>query len=660
MILPTGLPFPLLIGALAVAALLPLPGIAQEGAADGEWPVFSADAGSTRYSPLDQIDATNVSDLRVAWSRLAVDSSIVRVRPEVLDRRMIGTPLMVDGVVYVPNVVGLVEAIDPGTGETLWVQKPFEEGPDAYLRGTSTRGAAYWREGDDRRVLSIRRGFLYALEAATGAPVTDFGEEGRIDLTTGLQEGSSYMWYGAPVVLGNVVIVGQTMSDTFRSREGLRGDVRAFDVRTGELRWVFHTIPQAGEPGNDTWEDGAWEFTGHAPVWAQFSVDPELGYVYLPVSSSTNDMYGGHRPGDNLFSQSLVCLDGETGELVWHYQLVHHGLWDYDPPAAPILMDIVADGRPVRAVAQITKQAFTYVFDRETGEPVWPIVERPVPESNVPGEWTAPTQPFPTKPPPFDLQGSLEENLIDFTPELRAEALEIVSRYTTGPLFTPPTVRADGPDGNLGTIQLPGSQGGADIQGAAFDPETRVLYVPSITAPFVADLLPGDSEETDLRYTKGDRMWIGGPRGLPLFKPPYGRITAIDMDEGEIVWQVPNGDGPRDHPAIRHLDLGPLGNPGRASPLATATLLFMGEGSDGITAESRVPSGMPLNIAANYGEPWFRAYDKESGEIVWETELPAGVTTAAPITYMHRGRQYIVVPVDGAEVPPQLVAFRLP
>lgn len=667
---------------LVLTALLhPVPGAAQQGASGGEWRVFSADAGSTRYSSLDQIDASNVSDLQVAWSRLAVDPSIVRLRPEVLDRRMIGTPIVADGVLYVPNVVGLVEAIDPGTGETLWIQEPFEGGSgeegsgedgrgdeqddrgEAYVRGTSTRGAAYWQDAEneeDRRVLSIRRGFLYALDAATGAAVTEFGEEGRLDLTTGLQEGSSYMWYGAPVVLGDVVIVGQTMSDTFRSKEGLRGDVRAFDVRTGELRWVFHTIPQAGEPGNDTWEDDAWEFTGHAPVWAQFSVDPELGYVYMPVSSSTNDMYGGHRPGDNLFSQSLVCVDGETGELVWHYQLVHHGLWDYDPPAAPILMDIVVDGRPIRAVAQITKQAFAYVFDRETGEPVWPIVERPVPESDVPGEWTSPTQPFPTRPPAFDLQGSLDENLIDFTPELRAEALEIVSRYTTGPLFTPPTVREEGPDGNLGTIQLPGSQGGADIQGAAFDPETNVLYVPSITAPFVADLLPGDPEETNLRYTKGDRMWIGGPRGLPLFKPPYGRITAMDMDRGEILWQVPNGDGPRDHPAIRHLDLGPLGTPGRASPLATATLLFLGEGSDGITSESRVPPGMPLNIAANYGEPVFRAYDKQTGEVVWETELPTGVTTAAPITYMHEDRQYIVVPVDGADVPPQLIAFSLP
>ena len=338
---------------------------------------------------------------------------------------------MVDGVLYSPNGAGLVEAFDPGTGETIWIQEPLDEGPQAY-RGTDTRGAAYWTDGTDQRILVQRGVYLVALNAKTGRPYADFGDAGRVDLKIGLGEGARYRWTGAPLVVGDVVVLGQSMSDTFVTKEAIRGDVRAFDVRTGTLRWTFHTIPQGGEFGTDTWEDNAWEYTGHAQVWPPFSADPELGYVYLPVTSPTSDMYGGHRGGDNLYGQSLVCVDVETGERVWHFQLVHHGLWDYDPPAAPILIDLTVEGRPgvTRAVVQVTKQAFAFVFDRVTGEPIWPIEERPVPQSETPGERTSPTQPFPTKPPAFDRQGSTEDNLIDFTPELRAEALEIAQRYT--------------------------------------------------------------------------------------------------------------------------------------------------------------------------------------------------------------------------------------
>ena len=523
-----------------------------------------------------------------------------------------------------------------------------------------TRGVAYWADGDEQRIIAQRGQWLFALDAKTGRPDDGFGDGGRVNLTTGLADGARYRWGGAPTVIRDVIVVGQSMSDTFVTKEDIRGDVRAFDVRTGELRWVFHTIPQAGEFGTDSWEDDSWQYTGHAPVWSLFSADEDLGYVYLPVTSPTNDMFGGHRVGDNLFSQSLVCVDATTGERVWHFQIVHHGLWDYDLPAAPILMDIEVDGREIKAVTQITKQAFAFVFDRVTGEPVWPIEERAVPQSTTPGERTSPTQPFPTKPPAFDRQGATIDNLIDFTPELRAEALEIVERYTIGPLFTPPSVRTDAASGNLGTIQLPGSQGGADVQGAAFDPETNILYIPSITAPFVADVLEGNPDRTNLSYVKGTRLWIGGPRGLPLFKPPYGRITAIDMNRGEIVWQVPNGQGPRNHPAIRHLNLGRLGYPGRPSPLATGALLFIGEGSDAFGSGGRVPDGMPAEIVTNYGEPWFRAYDKATGEVVWEVELPAG-TTGAPVTYMHDGKQYVVVGISGREgMPPRFVAFSLP
>ena len=646
-------------GTTATPGAAAIPFVAQQGATDGQWRAFAADAGSTKYSPLEQINRDNVGDLRIAWSRPGVDQSIVDQVPNVRRRSLIGTPLMVDGVLYSPNGVGLVEAFDPGTGETLWIQEPMDDGPEGYLAGTSTRGVAYWTDGTEGRILVQRQRYLYALDALTGQPYTDFGDGGRVDLTTGLQEGATYRWGGAPTVVRDVVVLGQSLTDTFLNKEAFRADVRAFDVRTGELRWIFHTISQPGEVGDETWEDGSWAYTGHAPVWSLFSADAELGYVYMPVTSSTSDMYGGHRLGDNLFSQSLVAVDAETGEYVWHYQLVHHGLWDYDPPTAPILMDLVVDGRPVRAVTQLTKQAFAFVFDRETGEPVWPIEERAVPQSQTPGERTSPTQPFPTKPPAFDRQGSTEDNLIDFTPELRAEALEIVQRYTTGPLFTPPSIVIDGPNGNLGTIELPGSQGGADVQGAAFDPETNMLYVPSITAPFVADIIEGDPDRTNLRYLKGTRRWIGGPQGLPLFKPPYGRITAFDMNAGEIVWQVPNGDGPRNHPAIRHLDLGPLGNPGRPSPLATGTLLFIGETAGLAAGGARVPPGMPVEISANYGEPMFRAYDKANGDVVWEMELPARMT-GAPMTYMHEGKQYIVVALQNEDWPAEFIALSLP
>ena len=649
-----------LVGSVAAFLLAAPPAAAQQGAPDGEWPHYAGDVGATKYAPLDQIDRGNVGGLRIAWRRPAVDRTILDRVPNLsVTKNLTATPLMVDGVLYTSNGVGLVEASDPGTGETLWIQEPMDPAPQGY-RGAATRGVGYWTDGRDRRILVQRGQYLIALDARTGAPYPDFGDGGRVNLTAGLGGDARYRWTGAPLVVGDVAVMGQSMTDTFITKEAVRAPVRAFDVRTGELRWAFHTIPRAGEFGADTWEDDSWEYSGHAPVWSLMSADPELGYVYLPVTSPTSDMYGGHRGGDNLYGQSIVCVDAATGERVWHYQLVHHGLWDYDLPTAPILMDVEAAGRPgvTKMVVQLTKQAFAFAFDRATGEPIWPIEERPVPQSATPGERTSPTQPFPVRPPAFDRQDATVDNLIDFTPELRKEALEIVSRYTMGPMFTPPTVRTAT---NLGTIQLPGSQGGADVQGGAFDPETGYLYVPSITAPFVADIVEGNPDRTNLRYVKGRRLWIGGPRGLPLFKPPYGRITAIDMTRGEIVWQVPNGRGPRDHPAIRHLGLGRLGWPGRPSPLATATLLFIGEGSRARAEQGadRIPEGMPLEIVTNYGEPWFRAYDKATGEVLWETELPGG-TTGAPMTYLHEGKQYVVVAVEGIDEPAQWVAFSLP
>jgi glucose dehydrogenase len=406
-------------------------------------------------------------------------------------------------------------------------------------------------------------------------------------------------------------------------------------------------VPRQGEPGLETWERESWKETGSAKAWNFISADGELGLIYVPLSSAANEWYGGERPGSNLYSDSLVCLDAATGARKWHFQMVHHDLWDYDNPTAPILADIIVNGRPIKAVVQVTKQAFTFVFDRVTGEPVWPIEERPVPKSTVPGEWTAPTQPFPTKPAPFDRQGLTDDDLIDFTPELKAEAREIVKRWTIGPMFTPPTV--EGADGKKGTMYLPGWVGGANWGGAALDPETGVLYVPSVTFPWLGALVPGKGrfayQQTRQRL---DRMPGPGPRGLPITKPPYGRITAIDLNTGEHLWMVPNGDGPRDHPALKDLNLAPLGHMGRAAPLVTKTLLFVTEGSE--TGLSIPPGG---------GGKWLGAYDKVTGRRVARIPLPAGAT-GAPMTYTHAGRQYLVVAVAGEDHAPEVVALSLP
>jgi quinoprotein glucose dehydrogenase len=436
--------------------------------------------------------------------------------------------------------------------------------------------------------------------------------------------------------------------------------VQAFDVRTGKPRWKFNPIPRPGEVGNETWEGDSWAYSGDANLWSLISADEEQGLAYLPLTSPTSDMYGGHRLGDNVFANTLVCVRCATGERVWHFQIVHHDLWDYDLPAAPILADIRVDGKPIKAVVQVTKQAFAFVFDRLTGKPVWPIEERPVPASDVPGERTARTQPFPTKPPPFDRQGVTVDDLIDFTPELRAEATALLKYYRIGPVFTPPSVRGEGPNGRRGTIQLPGSVGGADWQSGAFDPETGILYVQSITTPFTADIVKPE-KASDLDYVSGTRAWTPGPQGLPLFKPPYGRITAIDLNKGEQLWMTPNGDGPRNHPLLKPLNLPPLGNPGRSSPLVTKTLVFLGEGDPVMAAlGSRLRPEMPETIAPGWGGRKFRAFDKATGAIVWETELPSGIT-GAPMTYMFEGKQYIVAAIGNRE--PQgagFVALSLP
>ncbi len=653
-----------MIGGLAVLACHIA--CAQQGAGtDGQWRFYSGDQGSTKYSPLDQINASNVGNLKVAWQRPLIDPDFLEQHPKLrYSNNFRSTPIYVDGVLYLSNGIGLVEAVDPATGKTLWLQKPFESG-SAGLRGWAARGVAYWSDraqkqadlaGDvggkaRNRIFSVRGEHLIALDAQTGDFIEDFGDEGRVNLTVGLGPlMKQYQWTSVPVVIRDVVIVGSAMvfMDSAVTKEGPPGDVRAYDARTGELKWTFNVIPRAGDAATATWDDDSWQYTGAGNVWSLMSADEELGYVYLPTSSATNDMYGGHRLGDNLYTDSIVCVDATTGKRVWHFQTVHHDLWDYDNPAAPVLGDVTVDGKRTRIVAQITKQSFAYVLDRVTGKPLWPIVERPVPRSTVPGEVASATQPFPTRPPPFDRQGISLDDLIDFTPQLRAEAEQIAGQYVLGPMFTPPSVYSDDPAQKKGTLQLPGSVGGADWTGAAFDPDTGILYVPSMTSPFVADLQPGDPKITNLRYQARSRELIHGPRGLPLLKPPYGRITAIDLNRGEQVWMVPNGDGPRNHPAIRHLNLPPLGHAVRASPLVTKTLLFVSEG-DQINVRTP-PDG---------GGNKLRAFDKATGEILWTHRLSAG-STGAMMSYRHQGKQYLIVPIGGREHRAEFIAFSLP
>src|SRR5262245_51562792 len=480
-------------------------GTAQQGARGGTWPRVGADQGMTRYAPLDQIARSNVAQLRIAWRRPTVDVSIASKLPSAAFGTLRASPVMVDGVLYTPNGVGLVEAFHPGTGKTLWVQQPFADEPNQGLGGGVSRGVALWSQGDEKRIFVVRGEYVIALDPRTGETISTFGDKGRVNLKAGLGPlATRYSWAGVPQVCRDVVIVGVSSTspegvDSPTGREAAPGNVQAFDVRTGKPRWQFRVIPRPGEVGNETWENDSWAYTGDANLWSMISVDEDEGFAYLPLTSPTNDMYGGHRLGDNLFSSTLVCVRCLTGQRVWHYQITHHDLFDYDLPTAPILADVTVNGKAIKAVVQLTKQAFAFVFDRTTGTPVWPIEERPAPPSDVPGERAAATQPVPTKPPAFDRQGSTVDNLIDFTPELRAEALELVKRYRTGPIFTPPSVRTET---NLGTIQLPGSQGGADFQGAALDPDTNYLYIPSITAPFVADIQAGDQKKTNLAFIK--------------------------------------------------------------------------------------------------------------------------------------------------------------
>ena len=639
-----------LVAAIAVGFVVAY--AADNATKTGEWSFYSADNRATKYSGVDQINKSNVAGLRVAWRRPQVDPAILAANPGLrISNRFTASPIMANGVLYAPDGLGLVEAMDPATGRTLWTQAPLTPGTDGLLGGGAHWGVAYWRQGQDERIYTTRAQYLFALDAKTGRPVAGFGDAGKVDLNVGLGPlMKAFRWSGVPLIARDVVVIGSSMleQDSARNMEGPPGDVRAYDLHTGKLRWTFHIVPHAGEPGTETWENNSYAYTGAGNVWSMMSADDDLGYVYLPTSGGTNDMYGGHRLGSNLYTSSIVCLETKTGKRVWHFQTVHHDLFDDDNPAAPILADIRVNGRPIKALVQVTKQGLTFVLDRVTGKPVWPIEERAVPASTVPGEKAWPTQPVPTKPLPFERQGLQEDDLIDFTPQLRAEALAIIRNYVTGPLYTPPSVRGDGPGDKKGTLQLPGSNGGVAWTGAAFDPETGMLYVPSKTNPFAADLIKGNPEDTNLRYRAGSRALVQGPRGLPLTRPPYGRVTAINLNTGEHVWMVANGDGPRNHPELKGLNLPPLGQAVRSTAIATKTLLFVTEGDQN---NPRTPPGG--------GGKKFRALDKATGQTLWETEFPAGAT-GAPITYLYEGKQYVVLAIGGSQHPGEFVALSLP
>jgi quinoprotein glucose dehydrogenase len=636
----------------------------------GEWRYYGGDAGSNKYSPLDQINKDTVKNLKIAW-RWKSDN--FGPRPEY---NLQATPLMVGGVLYA--TIGVrrdVVAIEAVTGETLWMFRYDEGSRGQNAPRLNHRGASYWSDGrGDDRVVYITPGYhLIALNAKTGRPIESFGTGGVVDLFDGLDRprpkdgliGSS----SPPMIVGDIAVIGAALTaGSGRARENIAGFIRGYDVRTGKRAWIFHTIPTPGEVGNDTWEKDSWSYTGNTGVWAPMSADLALGYVYLPVETPTNDTYGGFRPGNNLFADSLVCLDAKTGKRVWHYQLVHHGVWDYDTVAPPILVDITVGGQRIKAVAQVTKQAFTYVFDRVTGKPVWPIEERPVPQSDVPGEKTAATQPIPSKPAPFDRQGVTEADLIDFTPELNAEARKMAAEYRLGPVFTPPMVA--GKDGKKAVLMLPNMTGGANWQGGAVDPETGILYVASGTSVSTQGLSPANFTETGAltgdqpsppgteggapgggRGRGGTQMGprMFGPQGLPIIKPPYGRITAIDLNTGEHVWMMPNGDAPdwiKNHPALKGVTLPQTGRYEHVGILVTKALVFAGEGS-GLFA-----------VAPGSGGPMFRAYDKKTGTVVSEFKLPAN-QSGIPMSYMVNGKQYIVVAVGAPNTPAELVALTL-
>ena len=636
--------------AALLTALLPLTSPAQQTAAgaasrkDAEWPNHHRDLAGSRYSPLAQIDRSNVARLATAWTW----------KPDTSEKpaefRNQSTPLMVNGLLYFTSGINRsVYAVDPGTGATRWSWS-MSEGARARRapRRGAGRGVSYWTDGKERRIFVVTPGFqMVALDANTGKQVPTFGTGGVVDLKLQLGvelnvDSAAIGNSSPPLVFEDIVVVGPALEVGLQptSMRNVLGSILALDARTGALRWRFNTIPQAGEPGNETWENESWRYTGNAGAWAPLSLDNKRGFLYLPVEAATGDYYGGHRHGDNLFSTSIVCLNVRTGKRVWHFQTVHHDIWDYDNPTAPFLADIRVNGRRREALVQITKQSFAYVLDRVTGKPIWPIVERPVPASDVPGERASRTQPIPSRPAPFDRQGVTPNDLIDFTPALRAEALAALAPFRMGALFQPASLN-NAADGTKGTISLPGTVGGANWEHGAYDPERGTLFVGSFTNPVIL-AMANDPKRSDMNYIMvGDE--VPTVRGLPVIKPPYSRVTAIDLNSGNHRWMVPNGDTPdavKQHPALAGLSIPPTGGFARPVMVATRTLLFVAEGWR--------------------GAPKLRALDKRTGATLAEFTLP-GMASSSPMTYAFNGVQYVAIWVGDtrANPPTQLVVMAL-
>jgi quinoprotein glucose dehydrogenase len=657
---------------------------AQHGSRGGEWRTYGGDLGNTKYSVLDQINKENFGRLKIVWRWRSADAFLSKSVPGrgevwassrfVFDQlkkedpkrwrdgeppyiaNFKATPLMIRGRLFLNMPTSIGAALDARTGETLWIYNPksYEAGTTTMSARWNQRGVAYWTDGKEERILwGTGDGYLVAVDGTTGYPAEGFGDRGRVDLMTGLPgaKRDSRDWLNAltysvqspPIVVRDTVITPASISSYNKDKEQIPGWTRAWDARTGKLKWTFRTIPRPGDFGNETWKDDSWAYTGKVSGWSIYSADEELGYLYIPLNTAAPDYYGGHRVGDNLFAESLLCLDVETGKRIWHYQFVHHGLWDYDLPAAPNLLDITVGGQRIKAVAQVTKQGFVFTFDRVTGKPVWPIEERPVPASDVPGEQAAPTQPFPTKPPPFEYQGVTMNDLVDFTPEIRATAEKVIKNFRIGPLYTPPSLVVQG--GTQGTVTRPAANGGANWSGAAVDPETGLLYVPSRSSMGLFRLqTPRPDQKGTLRYIQARETFPTMPGGLPLFKPPYSRMTAIDMNTGEHVWMTPLGDGNivRRHPQLKHLNLPPVGGDSSTSgPLLTKTLLISA-----------------LTAGGENDGPRLVARDKATGQEIASVNLP-GAAIGTPMTYLIDGKQYIALTVSG-EPAPELVAFALP
>ncbi|HKB10951.1 MAG TPA: PQQ-binding-like beta-propeller repeat protein [Vicinamibacterales bacterium] len=683
---------------------------------NGDWTHYTADVRGTKYMPLDQINASNFNKMEVAW-RFKTDN--LGTRPEF---KLEGTPLAIHGVLYTTaGTRRSVVALDGRTGELIWSHS-YREGNRAAIapRQLSGRGVSYWTDGKgDERILYVTTGFrLIELNAKNGSMIQSFGEGGVVDMKKGAVFGKGQQidyetgeigLHSTPTVVKDVVIVGSSFKEgmTVKTHNNTKGMVRAFDVKSGKLLWTFNTIPRPGEFGNDTWENESWAINGNTGVWTGITVDEEAGLVYLPVESPTSDFYGGHRPGNNLFGESLVCVDLKTGQRKWHFQIAHHPIWDYDLSSPAILLDANVNGKLIKAVALPSKESFLYVFDRITGQPVWPIEEKPVPQSDVPGEKTSPTQPFPTKPPAYARQAVKVEDLIDFTPELNAEAKRIVSRYRLGPMFLPGVVsKVDGP---LAALTIATTAGGTNWPGAAADPETHIVYAQASNhsvapiglveppagfsdiryvagtagQPFVEREGPGFGSAADApqRGGRGGRgeapaaapaapaatpaaPAAGGGRatppqggggggltvqGLPLLKPPYGLLNAIDLDKGEIKWQVPHGDTPdavRNSPILQGMNIPKTGQPGSVGLVVTKTLVVLGDPA--VTTTPEHPRGAML-----------RAYDKQTGKEVGAVWMPAP-QSGSPMTYLANGKQYFIVAVSGGNYSGEYIAFSLP